>query len=153
MRALELIVEQWLNSGPLSLADLRGRVVALHFFQMLCPGCIVHGLPQTQRLFNLLRGNEMVQIIAVHSVFEHHEVMTLEALQAFVYEFRYSFPIAVDRPGIDSPLPQTMQAYGVRGTPSWVLINPHGEIVANLFGQVSDLELGLLLGQLLQMSD
>lgn len=148
MRAPELIVDEWLNSEPLTLADLQGKVVALHFFQMLCPGCIVHGLPQTQRLFRALDGDESVQVIAVHSVFEHHDVMTPDALRAFVYEFRYAFPIAVDRPGQGSPIPQTMSAYQVRGTPSWVLINREGVVVANLFGQVSDLELGLRVGRL-----
>lgn len=34
----------WFNSGPLTLADLRGRVVVLEAFQMLCPGCVAHGL-------------------------------------------------------------------------------------------------------------
>lgn len=148
MRAPELIVKEWLNSDPLSLDDLRGKVIALHFFQMLCPGCVVHGLPQTQRLYQALRGHKDIQIIGVHSVFEHHEAMTADALRAFVYEFRYTFPIAIDAPGTNSPVPQTMQAYQVRGTPSWVLIDQEGEVIANLFGQVSDLELGLRLGWL-----
>lgn len=42
----ELQVGRWFNSdAPLSLAGLRGKVVALHAFQMLCPGCVAHGLP------------------------------------------------------------------------------------------------------------
>ena len=42
-----LQVSHWFNTpGPLSLEALRDRVVALHAFQMLCPGCVAHGLPQ-----------------------------------------------------------------------------------------------------------
>jgi len=34
-------VEQWLNTPkPLNLSDLRGKVVAIEAFQMLCPGCV-----------------------------------------------------------------------------------------------------------------
>ena len=40
----------WLNApAPITLASLRGRVVLLHAFQMLCPGCVAHGLPQAER--------------------------------------------------------------------------------------------------------
>ncbi|KDB98015.1 primosomal protein N' family protein, partial [Bordetella bronchiseptica D993] len=47
-----LQVDAWLNTPePLELARLRGQVVVLHAFQMLCPGCLAHGLPQAERLF------------------------------------------------------------------------------------------------------
>ena len=42
---------EWFNTKQaLQLADLRGKVVLLHAFQMLCPGCVQHGLPQAQRI-------------------------------------------------------------------------------------------------------
>ena len=44
--ARPLHTSQWFNSPPLQLADLRGRVVVLEVFQMLCPGCVSHALPQ-----------------------------------------------------------------------------------------------------------
>ena len=45
-----LEVSEWLNTPkPITLADLRGRVVLLHTFQMLCPACVSHGLPQTSK--------------------------------------------------------------------------------------------------------
>ncbi len=48
--APELAVSQWFNTPePLSLAGLRGKVVLLHAFQMLCPGCTAHGTPQAER--------------------------------------------------------------------------------------------------------
>ena len=41
----------WLNTPePLTLEQLRGRVVLLHAFQMLCPGCVARGIPQAQRV-------------------------------------------------------------------------------------------------------
>ena len=48
--APEWVTSQWFNSPPLTLADLRGRIVVLGTFQMLCPGCVANGLPQLQRV-------------------------------------------------------------------------------------------------------
>lgn len=53
--APEWSVSQWFNTdGNPTLAGLRGRVVMIEAFQMLCPGCVAHGLPLAQpahRLF------------------------------------------------------------------------------------------------------
>lgn len=140
----------WLNTpAPLSLDALRGRVVVLSAFQMLCPGCVSHGLPQATRLHEAFAPEDL-QVIGLHSVFEHHAVMTPEALRVFVHEYRLRFPIAIDAPGIGTPLPRTMQAYGLRGTPSLVLIGRDGRVALNHFGHLDDLALGALVGQLIQ---
>ena len=63
-------------------------------------------------------------MIGVHSVFEHYAVMNRAALEVFVHEFRLTFPIAIDRPGVPGqPIPRTMRAYDLRGTPSFVLLD------------------------------
>ena len=48
--APELAVSRWFNTGanPM-LADLRGEGVVIEAFEMLCPGCVSHGLPQAKR--------------------------------------------------------------------------------------------------------
>ncbi len=138
----------WLNSpGPLPLSDLRGKVVVLHAFQMLCPGCVLHGLPQAQRIHESF-ADDRVAVIGLHSVFEHHASMQLEALKAFVGEFRFSFPIAVDRPN-GLGLPCTMAAYQLQGTPSLLLIDPQGNLRHHYFGRPDDLVVGAAIGQLL----
>lgn len=140
--APELDVVQWFNAGqPPTLAGLRGKVVVLHAFQMLCPGCVSHGLPQAQRIAATFPASE-VAVIGIHTVFEHHAVMTPAALAVFIHEYRLSFPIAVDRPGEDGPIPHTMAAYGMRGTPSLVLIDRAGLIRQHAFGPVDDMKAG-----------
>jgi peroxiredoxin len=144
-----LQVLEWLNTaGPIALEDLRGQVVVLHAFQMLCPGCVLHGLPQAQRIHELFSQDE-VAVIGLHTVFEHHEAMTPAALKAFVHEFRLSFPIGIDKPGTNSPIPETMQAYGMRGTPTLVLIDRRGNIRKHSFGQEDDLKIGADIASLL----
>ncbi len=141
-------VTEWLNSEvPLSLDVLRGRVVVLHAFQMLCPGCVQHGLPQAQRIHSHFDPAE-VAVIGLHTVFEHHEAMTPVALRAFLHEYRIAFPVGVDAPGSDGPLPQTMAAYGMRGTPSLVLIDRRGQLRRHSFGTDEDLAVGAAIATL-----
>ena len=43
--AIDLDVVQWFNTAqPIALSQLRGRIVVLHAFQMLCPGCVQSSL-------------------------------------------------------------------------------------------------------------
>lgn len=147
--APELDVVQWFNTPePLSLAALRGRVVVLHAFQMLCPGCVSAGLPQAQRIAALFPAQE-VAVIGLHTVFEHHDAMTPVSLAAFLHEYRVRFPVAVDRPGDDGPIPRTMAAYGMRGTPSLVLIDRAGQLRRHAFGAEDDLKIGAEIGWLM----
>lgn len=143
-------VSQWLNGPPLSLAGLRGRVVQLHAFQMLCPGCVLHGLPQTQRVARLLAGTPLT-VVGLHTVFEHHAVMGPEVLAVFLAEHGYGFPVGIDAAGpTGDPLPRTMRAYGLEGTPTTLLIDAHGRLRHRLFGVEEELALGVRLGRLLQ---
>jgi peroxiredoxin len=82
-------------------------------------------------------------------VFEHHAAMTPVSLEAFLHEYRLTFPVAVDQPSLDGPIPRTMAAYGFKGTPSTVVIDRRGHVARHSFGPEDDLVLGLLLGNLL----
>lgn len=140
--APELDVVQWFNTPqPLTLAGLRGKVVVLHAFQMLCPGCVQSALPQAQRIASIFSPSE-IAVIGIHTVFEHHAAMTPLALEAFLHEYRIDFPVAVDRPGEGSPIPQTMAAYGMQGTPTLVLIDRQGRIRRQTLGTEDDLRVG-----------
>lgn len=142
-------VSRWFNATEaIGLAELRGRVVVLHAFQMLCPACVSHGIPQALRIHRLF-APEQVAVIGLHSVFEHHAVMGPAALQVFLHEYRIPFPVGVDQAGTQSPLPLTMQAYGLRGTPSVVVIDQQGFVRLSHLGPIDDLQLGALIGQLL----
>ncbi len=141
---------RWFNTPePLALDGLRGRVVMLHAFQMLCPGCVSVALPQAQRVAALF-AKEPVAVVGLHTVFEHHDVMGPAALEVFLHEYRVRFPVAVDDRGdAGDPLPRTMRAYGMRGTPTVILIDSVGRIRRHVFGAYDDLQLGRDLGALI----
>ncbi len=142
--APELQVSQWFGE-PTTLAALRGRVVVLHTFQMLCPGCVLHGIPQAGRIHSSFDPDD-VAVIGLHTVFEHHEAMGPTSLAAFLHEFRVAFPVAVDAAG--ERIPKTMAAYQLRGTPSLVLIDREGRIRASWFGRPEDLVVGAAIAAL-----
>lgn len=142
-------VTTWLNTpAPISLASLRGRVVLLHTFQMLCPGCVAYGLPQAERARKTFPQPELA-VIGLHTVFEHHDAMTVQALRAFIHEYRWSFPIGVDQHDGRGGPPRTMTRYGLRGTPSCIVLDRDGHVRLHHFGQIDDLALGALLGGLI----
>ena len=108
LQAPEISVSQWFNSKTaLTLAGLRGRPVLIHAFQMLCPGCVAHGTPQAERAHRLFRDTDL-QVIGLHTVFEHHAAMTPVSLAAFIQENRLTFPIGVDQAGANSAMPVSM---------------------------------------------
>lgn len=145
----EIDASEWINTdGPLSLAGLRGRVVMVTAFQMLCQGCVTLSLPQARKVHATFPGEDLA-VIGLHSVFEHHAVMTPAALRAFSHECRLPFPIAVDRPRPGHPLPSTMQAWALEGTPSVLIFDRGGRLAVRHFGHLDDLRLGALLGGLI----
>lgn len=146
---------EWFNTdGTLQLADLRGKVVVLHAFQMLCPACVHHGLPQAQRIRATFAPQD-VAVVGLHTVFEHHAAMTPVSLKAFLHEYRIGYPVGVDAPGTDpnAPIPLTMCAYGMQGTPTLVLIDRGGNLRRHAFGAEDDLALGASIAALIVESD
>ncbi|HRL21825.1 MAG TPA: redoxin family protein [Alcaligenes sp.] len=145
----EIDASEWLNTDtPLSLQALRGRVVLVSIFQMLCPGCVRNSLPQAKGLSAIFSRDDLA-VIGLHSVFEHHHVMTPAALKVFASEYRLTFPVAIDRPAQAGPIPSTMSQWGVSGTPTLMIFDRDGELALRHLGHLDDLRLGAFLGQLI----
>lgn len=142
MPAPPLEVSEWLNSQHgISLSGLQGRVVMICAFQMLCPACVELGLPQAKRVRALFAEQDLV-VLGLHTLFEHHSAVTKATLEAFLYENRIRFPVGLDRPGENSPIPKTMQTYNLQGTPTTILISKQGLITRQHLGHIPDLQLG-----------
>ncbi len=122
----------------------------LHAFQMLCPACVTRATPQASAVAECFAADDF-QLIGLHTVFEHHRVMDVDALRVYVAEFRVPFPIAIDQPAENGPVPVTMAKLGLQGTPSTVLVDRAGNISLSHFGVLSDMQLGAMVGQLLAM--
>lgn len=148
-----LSTAEWFNvEADIKLESLRGRVVVIHTFQMLCPACVSHGLPQAMKIHRTFEERDVV-VLGLHTVFEHHAAMAPSALEVFFKEYRVTFPVAVDAPAssysLADPIPMTMQAYGLQGTPSLMLIDKRGFVRFTHFGVMDNMALGAILGQLI----
>lgn len=142
-------IAHWLNaSAPLSVEALRGKVILAVAFQMLCPGCVSHGLPQAQRARAAFAMGDLA-VVGLHTVFEHHEAQgTPQALAAFLHEYQIDFPVGIDARS-DQGLPETMRAYKMQGTPTTILIDRAGKLRLQKFGHLDDLRLGAAIQALI----
>jgi len=152
--APELDVTTWLNTDdPITLASLQGRVVLIEAFQMLCPGCVSHSLPQAKRVAAYFRPSDVV-VLGLHTVFEHKEAQGTEAaLKAFLHEYRIGFPVGIDRQMGKYQLPSTMSTYQMEGTPTMILIDAEGLVRRQVFGREEDLILGAQISELVAEKD
>jgi len=137
----ELIVAQVFNAPEApTLKKLKGKVVVVAAFQMLCPGSLRHGLPQAQRLARAFSPDE-VAVLGLHMVFENHKDMTPSLLEPFLKAERITIPILVDKLN-GAGTPATMAAYGMQGTPTLLLFDRQGRLRRHYLGAVDDVRLG-----------
>ncbi len=117
---------EWLNTErPLSLRDLRGKIVLLDFWTYCCINCM-HIIPDLKKL-EAKYANQLV-VIGVHSAKFKNEKDTGNIRQA-VLRYEIEHPVVNDR---DFEL---WRQYGVRAWPTLVLINPKGKIAGYHSGE------------------
>ena len=117
---------EWLNTErPLSLRELRGKVVLLDFWTYCCINCM-HILPDLKRLERKY-ANELV-VIGVHSAKFFTEQETENVRQAIL---RYE----IEHPVVNDNQMVIWSQYAVRAWPTLVLIDPQGKIVGYHSGE------------------
>ncbi len=129
----------WLNvSKPLTLADLKGKVVLLDFWTYCCINCM-HIIPDLKKL-ETKYSKELV-VIGVHSAKFQNEREAENIRQAIL---RYG----IEHPVINDSNFAIWQAYGARAWPTLVLIDPEGNIVGSDTGEGHYEILDKLIGKL-----
>ena len=119
-------INNWLNSGPLKLASLRGKVVMVNFWTYGCYNC-VNTLPHVTSLYDKYKSRGLV-IIGVHT-------------PEFAFEKSTgNVATAIKRHGIHYPVAQdndfaTWKAYGNRYWPAQYIVDKRGRIVFEHAGE------------------
>lgn len=147
---IELSASKWLNTPtPLSIESLRGKVIAVFAFQMLCPGCVEYSIPQARKAHDFFSEND-VAVLGLHTVFEEHVAMAEVSLKGFINQYGIKFPVGIDKPSNNpnDPIPMTMRKLSLRGTPSLLLFDKTGKLRINQMGHVQDLVLGAQVANL-----
>lgn len=114
-------LDRWIRGTALTTEALRGKVVLLDFFQIVCPGCrAVH--PHIVDLWKRYRERGL-EVIGVAVAFELLEQQTPEKIRRYVKENDFPYPVAIDR-----GLRTTFDRYEARGTPFVALIDRGGRV-------------------------
>jgi thiol-disulfide isomerase/thioredoxin len=117
---------EWLNTGrPLTLKDLRGKVVLLDFWTYCCINCM-HIIPDLRKLEAKYPADLVV--IGVHSAKFNNEKDTANIREA-IKRYEIEHPVINDRDF------KVWRSYAVRAWPSLMLINPQGRVIGGHSGE------------------
>ena len=205
-------VSEWVQGMPTNFDQENDHIVLLEVFQVNCPGCFMHAIPEAIQIYHKY-ADEGVRVIGLATAFEDFELNTVENLRMLAetgevvgetkkmlaaygqlaegskYMHKIPFPLAMDRltsmegeagqdqvmqiirpqiPDFESKPPtyrqqimqrvrdylrtkeysaETFEKFGLRGTPSTILVDREGVLRHVSFGQSGHLD-GLIRGLL-----
>ena len=119
-------IDHWLNSSPLTMAGLRGKVVLVDFWTYSCINCI-RTLPYVEGWYKKYAVDGLV-VVGVHApefAFEHDTAN----VQAAIARFGITYPVAQDNEY------GTWTAYNNEYWPADYLIDANGHVRATSFGE------------------
>ncbi len=127
MSAPALVGDTWIGTGGrrLSLSDFAGRFLLLDFWTLCCVNC--HHVLAELRLIEV-EFSDVLTVVGVHSPkFEFEK--DSNAIRSAVHRHGIEHPI------LNDPEMSTWRAYGVRGWPTLILVDPLGEIMGTWSGE------------------
>jgi peroxiredoxin len=119
-------ISNWLNSGPLSIADLRGKVVLVDFWTYGCINC-TRTLPHVRRLYDTYQDRGLV-VVGVHTPEFPFEKVTSN-VQTAIKRHGIKYPVAQDNEYA------TWKAYHNQYWPAQYIIDRNGTIVFEHAGE------------------
>jgi peptide-methionine (R)-S-oxide reductase len=117
--APEFASGNWINSGPLTLKDLRGQVVVVEFWTFGCYNCR-NTLPFVKRWHERYSGKGLT-IVGVHSP-EFDSERKIENVRREVASLDIRFPVVTDNDYA------TWKAYGVNAWPTLFVLDKSGRV-------------------------
>jgi thiol-disulfide isomerase/thioredoxin len=117
--APELVGDFWLNSEPLTLKSLRGRVVLIEFWTFGCYNCR-NTLPYIKKLDASYRDKGLT-IVGVHTP-EFDEERNINSLRRQVASLDIKYPVLADN---DYAI---WKAYGVEAWPTFFVLDKQGRV-------------------------
>ena len=131
----------WLNSSPLKLAALRGKVVMIDFWEYTCINCI-RTFPQNKIWYERYKPYGF-EIIGVHDP-EFQVAYDVDNVKAAVQRFGLPYPIVVD------DFFTIWKSYSNEAWPERYLIDAKGNVRFRLVGEGDDRNFEVAIRQLLE---
>lgn len=133
-------ITKWFNSKPLTIGDLRGKVVLVDFWTYGCVNC-VNTLPHVTSLYEKYKDRGLV-IVGVHTPefpFEH----SASNVQTALKRHGITYPVAQDNRSA------TWNAYRNQYWPAQYIVDQRGNIVYTHAGEGAYDEIDRTIGRLL----
>ncbi len=73
-------VSEWVQGAPTNFDQEKDHIVLLEVFQVNCPGCFMHAIPEAINIYNKYK-DEGVRVIGLATAFEDFDKNTLENLK------------------------------------------------------------------------
>lgn len=121
--------EEWINSPPISLASLQGKVVLMDFWTFECWNCY-RSFPWLNRLEARFR-DQGLAVVGVHTP-EFAREKVISSIRRKVLEFGITYPVMVDSDHA------YWNALGNRYWPAFYLIDRKGNLRALFAGETHD---------------
>ncbi|QJW90666.1 TlpA family protein disulfide reductase [Spirosoma taeanense] len=87
--------DAWLNSKPLTLEDLKGKVVLVRWFTDTCPFC-ASSAPALRSLYEEYANSGFMLIGAYHPKDGRDDPLDIQRVQSVVEARDFKFPVAID---------------------------------------------------------
>ena len=133
-KAKELNVAHWIDelgneTEQIKLTNLKGKFKIIYCFQSWCPGCHSKGLPDLKKMVEELEGNEKVIFLAIQTVFEGHSSNTYDKMVETQKQYDLKIPFGHDAGDDGKSRSNIMNDYQTGGTPWFILIDKHDNVV------------------------
>lgn len=137
-KAPEFQVNDWVDLGgnktqPVKLSDFKGKFKVVYSFQSWCPGCHSKGLPDLKKMVQALKDSESVVFLAIQTVFEGHESNTYEKMVETQRQYDLKIPFGHDAGDDGKSHSNIMKNYKTGGTPWFIFIDKHDNVVFSDF--------------------
>lgn len=137
-KAPEFDVKDWVDANgnktdQVKLTDYDGKFKVVYCFQSWCPGCHSVGLPNLKKMVTALKDNDKIVFLAVQTVFEGHSENTYEKMVATQKQYDLAIPFGHDSGDDGKSRSNMMKNYQTGGTPWFILIDKHNNVVFSDF--------------------
>ena len=134
LKAPEFNVKHWVDpSGnktkQIKLSDFKDKFKVIFCFQSWCPGCHSRGLPALKKMVDGLENNNKIYFLAVQTVFEGFEANTYDKMLETQKKYELKIPFGHDAGDDDKSTSNIMKNYKTGGTPWFIFIDQHDNVV------------------------
>jgi thiol-disulfide isomerase/thioredoxin len=82
-KAPNLGVSEWVQGAPTNFDQEKDKIVLVEVFQVNCPGCFMHAIPEAINIYNKYK-DDGVRVLGIATAFEDFDKNTLDNLKMLV---------------------------------------------------------------------